>query len=101
MKILKCGNCGTEFNETKTECPKCSECENFSVVIEVNWIIHFEKIKAIRPKEFKDFIENLTEFVRLFPVPSNYITVADFERILTETESNAGSGDVQGERRQR
>ncbi len=96
MKILKCGGCGTEFNETKTECPKCSECENFSVVIEVDWIVYFDKVKAIRPKEFKVFIENITEFVRLFPLPSCYITVNDLEAVLTGVNQTPAALCVKG-----
>lgn len=84
MKIYRCNNCGTYFSETKTECPRCTEKENVSAVIEDNWEIWFSKIKAIRPDEIKSFLETLTEFVKHFPISAKFITLDELESTLSE-----------------
>ncbi len=49
------------------------------------WMVYFEKIKAIRPKEFKDFIETLTEFVRQYPDDASMLTIKSLQFLLTES----------------
>lgn len=48
------------------------------------WIVYFEKIKAIRPDAFKDFIETLTEFVRQYPDDASMLTIKSLQFLLTE-----------------
>lgn len=48
------------------------------------WIVYFEKIKAIRPKAFKNFIKTLTEFVEQYPDDASMLTIKSLQFLLTE-----------------